>query len=546
MTGVVKKKWAVVYARVSDKKQADRDISIPAQVERAYERSEQLGASVVKTFVDEGLSGTADNRPAFQNAISYCETHEITYLITWSTSRFTRNVFDAAIYKRRLLKAGVVLVYISQSIDSTTDDGWLSERFAEIIDEAHSRRTSADTLRSMIKNAKDGYYNGGNPPFGYVAAKEPENQKKKRLQIIEQEASVVREIFRLRLTGIGGLQIAAQLNNRGLTNRQKAWNKSSITALLRNQAMIGDIVYGRRDKRTGKTRPKNEWIIVKSHQPIIDQETWNAVQSTMDALDYGTGNNRGQNIFTGLLYCHCGSSLQVETATSQNGTRYSYYRCRRAQKKEGCDHARRIPVADLEAYLVDIVLAKALNRDNLLQIINDMNEFAGEWKNRRNRELSSLQKSINALEKSNESIYRTIEAAETAEVDPVLLLKRLDQNNTKINGLISQVDELESMEPPKVRADGQRLSQLAQYLSDIIKNKAERSQVRAFMGGFIEKVLIGDSTVRIEYDPNRLVCNAEPALVHSGVNWLPERYSIRTGLKVVKSTLPQRFARRAA
>jgi len=163
------KKTAVFYGRVSDRKQAIQDVSIPSQIERGKEKALQLNADLVRVFVDEGKSGRSDDRREFQSAIEYCELFNPDYLILWSSSRFVRNRFDAALYKRRLEIAGVKWVYISMDVDHSTDSGKMLDAMLEIMDEHKSRETSRDTVRSMISNAKSGYWNGGNPPFGFVA-----------------------------------------------------------------------------------------------------------------------------------------------------------------------------------------------------------------------------------------------------------------------------------------------------------------------------------------------------------------------------------------
>ena len=160
------KKTAIIYARVSTTRQAEEELPIQGQVEQCINKASALGADVVREFVDEGISGRSDARPAFQDAIAYAETLTPDYFICWSTSRFSRNKLDAALYKLRLGKAGVHIVYVSLNIDRDSDAGWMTEGVLELFDEFSSRQVAADTMRSMVKNARDGYRNGGRPPFG--------------------------------------------------------------------------------------------------------------------------------------------------------------------------------------------------------------------------------------------------------------------------------------------------------------------------------------------------------------------------------------------
>ncbi|HHB12219.1 MAG TPA: recombinase family protein, partial [Chromatiales bacterium] len=211
-------KTAIIYARVSTRRQADEELPLQSQIERCERKAVELGARVIRTFIDGGVSGRADDRPEFQAAIRFCEQHQVDHFITWSTSRFARNVFDSAIYKRRLDKVGARLAYVSCDIDQDTMSGFMMERIMEVFDEAQSRQISEDTQRSMRMNAEAGYWNGGRAPFGYKPVPDQDNPKRKRLCIDESEAEVVREIFDLRSQGSGARAIAQILNEHGTTN----------------------------------------------------------------------------------------------------------------------------------------------------------------------------------------------------------------------------------------------------------------------------------------------------------------------------------------
>lgn len=216
---MTERKTAIIYARVSIIRQAEEELPIEGQVDQCRVKAEALGADVVKVFRDDGKSGRSDVRPAFQDAINYCDIFSPTYLITWSSSRFARNRVDASYYKeRRLKQAGVELVYVSMDVDTSTTGGWLLDGVMELFDELYSRQVSADTLRSMVKNAKAGYWNGGTPVLGYESAPAEDNPKRKRLRIVSHEAETVRRIFSMRLDGHGAKTIAIKMNEKGLLN----------------------------------------------------------------------------------------------------------------------------------------------------------------------------------------------------------------------------------------------------------------------------------------------------------------------------------------
>lgn len=183
---------AVIYARVSTARQADDGLPVASQIERCRDKAAALGAEVVKVFRDDGISGRTTQRPAFQEALDFCDRGGVDYFVCWSTSRFARNRLDAALNKRLLVKMGVKLAYASQDFGES-DDAWLTEAITEIIDEQYSRTIAKDTRRSMAKNAQDGFFNGGRVPFGFRPA--PVGRRK-RLEIDAGESATVSAVFR--------------------------------------------------------------------------------------------------------------------------------------------------------------------------------------------------------------------------------------------------------------------------------------------------------------------------------------------------------------
>jgi hypothetical protein len=135
----------------------------------------------------------------------------------------------------------------------------------------------------MVKNAKDGYFNGGRVPYGYEVYQAPENPKRKRLRPYQPEAEIVRRIFKMRIKGFGGRAIAMLLREEGVKNRDTEWYKYSVSSLLRNDAVRGCVVFGRRARGSSRVKlPREKWIIVQSHEPIIYDDDWDRVQSMMD------------------------------------------------------------------------------------------------------------------------------------------------------------------------------------------------------------------------------------------------------------------------
>jgi site-specific DNA recombinase len=198
---------AGLYLRVSTPRQADHDLSIPDQRRQLEAYCLSRGWEVVAEFVEPGVSGADDRRPAFQDMIDSAMEKPAAFdiIVVHSFSRFFRDQFQFEFYLRKLVKNGVQLVSITQVLG---DDpaGEMMRKIMTLFDEYQSKETAKHTLRAMNENARQGFWNGARPPIGYrvVAAELRGTKTKKKLEIDPIHAETVRRIFRLALNGADG------------------------------------------------------------------------------------------------------------------------------------------------------------------------------------------------------------------------------------------------------------------------------------------------------------------------------------------------------
>jgi site-specific DNA recombinase len=251
---------AALYLRVSTGRQAESDLSIPDQRRQAMAFCEARGWPVVAEFVDAGLSGTTDNRPELQRLLEIATSGgtPIDVVVVHSLSRFMRDAFLQEMHVRRLAKAGVRLVSMTQDVGD-------------------------EPVGVMVRQ---GFWNGAAPPFGYttVAAGQRGARIKKKLAIDPVESETVRLIFRLLMEGDGtsgpmGIKAAVSwLNERGYRTRGGArWGIGPLHGLVTNTVYKGEAVFNRKDSKTRKEKPVSEHIIVAC-DPIIDPARFDALQ----------------------------------------------------------------------------------------------------------------------------------------------------------------------------------------------------------------------------------------------------------------------------
>ena len=300
----------------------------------------------IKFFVDDGYSGTTFTRPAFMEMMELAESGNIGTIIVKDHSRLGRNrLIVGQLLEEDFVRLNIRYIAIMDNID--TDKG-LND-FLPIQDwfnEMHAKNTSKKVKDVMRNKGISGIPLTTNPPFGY---KKDENNKNK--WIIDEPASkVVKRIFSLFIQGLSASQIAKQFIKEGIMNpteyRQSLgmktqnfptevkhyWSSMTINKILDRQEYIGDTINFRYTTRSfkDKTRiniPKEQWKVFKNtHDPIIDEETWNTVQRLRSNKRRPTKTGK-TSIFSGHLFCRdCGAKLYYCTTNNFTPDK-DFYRC---------------------------------------------------------------------------------------------------------------------------------------------------------------------------------------------------------------------------
>lgn len=191
----------LIYLRVSTGRQAETDLSIPDQRRQIESWAKARGHRIVGEFVEAGAIATDDKRLAFQRPIEKaCDgSGSMGAIVVHSFSRFFRESFGFEFYVRQLAKHGVRLLSITQEVDEGDPAQLMMRKVIALFDEYQSHENAKHVLRSMKENARQGFWNGARPPYGYVtvAGEQRGARVKKRLAVDLVEAEVVRVIFRL-------------------------------------------------------------------------------------------------------------------------------------------------------------------------------------------------------------------------------------------------------------------------------------------------------------------------------------------------------------
>ena len=124
-------KTAVIYARYSSERQTEQ--SIEGQLRVCHEFAERNDLKIIDTYIDRAMTGTNDNRAAFQKMLSDSDKPQPWEIVlVYALDRFGRNSIEVAVNKQRLQKNGKILISATQrtsvNIDGTQNlDGIILE-----------------------------------------------------------------------------------------------------------------------------------------------------------------------------------------------------------------------------------------------------------------------------------------------------------------------------------------------------------------------------------------------------------------------------------
>jgi site-specific DNA recombinase len=529
---------AIIYCRVSTSRQADDELPIESQLDSCEKKAADLNLSIDKVFLDEGISASSDQRPAFQDAITYCEVFEIDYFITWSSSRFARNKRDASFYKDRLVNCGTKVIYVSMDIDINTTPGWMLDGMLELMDEYYSRQTSADTKRSMMQNAKQGFWNGGNVPYGYEAVPSPVNPKRKTLQPIDSEADIVNIIFSLKADrGYGARQIVKKLNKSGYTRRGHEWKLNTVADLLKNRTVIGQTVFGKRPR--GKRRvikPEDEWIIIDSHPPLISRDLFDLVQKRLTQETPVYTKENAKHVLTGMITCaECNDKMHIESASGRS-QKYYYYFCRSA-KLSGNHQYKRYRADKIDQSLLSAVNSQIFNPVMISEIIAELRKLKSNWDIESSRQIDSLQDDIDALAAKNQNLTNVLEQLGTDAVNLESIISTIQANTEKINNNKVKIRALNKTDSDSIITDIDP-EVVSGVFNGLLDNADDPSALRQFLKSFIKNVTLGEGCMSVDYEPMQIVSNP----VHISNGWLPGPAAVGTRRIVID--LPETTVRR--
>lgn len=375
--------FGCAYVRVSTAQQAQHDLSIPDQMNQIEDFAVKKTIILAARFIEAGASARSDQRPQFQEMMmrALSKPPEFSFIIVHSMSRLFRDEMYYEMYRRKLEKNGVQIISITQDFGSGPA-GDLTRRFMALTDEINSIENAKHVKRTMLENAKQGFWNGSEAPFGFktVVAELRGQKQKKKLEIDDKEAELVRLIFMLYLNGdgitgpLGTKKVARYLNAHG--HRAPKGGKfyvKFVAEMLSNELYCGRGYYNKMDWKNRIQRPKEEWVPFDV-PAIIDRDTFDKAQHQIRERNPKRTPPRlmaSEVLLTGILKCECGSSMLRHYA---KGGAYAYYRCSGKIRQGACEAGIRHNVSSpvLDEIVMDAVLRELLTPERVRDLVAEV------------------------------------------------------------------------------------------------------------------------------------------------------------------------------
>ena len=380
-------KITALYERLSrddfgkDDDQQRESNSISNQKAMLEEFAARQGFTNIVHFTDDGISGTCFDRPGFLAMMKEVEAGNVEYLCIKDMSRMGRDYLKVGQIMEILRQRGVRLIAINDGVDSARGDDDFTP-FRNIMNEYYARDTSRKIRSTFQSKGKSGKHLTGTVIYGYLW-----NEARDQWLVDPEAAEVVKRIFAMTIDGYGPYQIASKLKEEKVlipsaylarhgegVNKNKAfkdvygWGSSTICNILEKREYLGHTINFKtrkhfKDKKSHYV-PEDEWTIFENtHEPIIDQQTFDLVQKIRgNVRRYPDGWGEAAPL-TGLLYCaDCGGKMYVHR--TNNGKRISQYTCSQYSK---------VPVGKL------CTTQHRINEDVVLSLVSEMLKAIAEY-----------------------------------------------------------------------------------------------------------------------------------------------------------------------
>lgn len=358
------------------------------------------------TYSDEDFTGANTNRPDLKRLLADIEIGMYDAVVVYQLDRLSRDVRDFANIYSMLEQHNVMFISIKENIDTTTPIGKAMMYVTVVFAQMERETIAARVTDNMIGLAKKGYWTGGNPPYGYTRKQIVVNGKK-HVTIVPDPDGVkyttwIFDTFLNNGYSLQGMETA--FKKQGIRTINGAFfSTTQLYAILTmpfcveatpeiydffeakgcNMATSRDkwdgkhgvMVYGRSTTKNNKhqKKPPSEWIVtIGIHEPFISANKWLAVQTRFSQNKFDKTMKYDTPLLKGVLYCSCGSIMNVSRKKKISGGVSSWYYClkRMRQGVDVCPNSHQIKCEFLDEKILQVFQSIITDKNEIYKYIS--------------------------------------------------------------------------------------------------------------------------------------------------------------------------------
>lgn len=498
-TNLVNRMRVAAYCRVSTDSE-DQLNSYKSQVE--YYTDLIKGKSewdLAGIYADEAITGTqVAKREDFQRLINDCMNGDIDMIITKSISRFARNTLDTLKYVRMLKEKNIAVFFEEENINTLTMDGELLLVILSSVAQQEVENISANVKKGLKMKMQRGELIGFQGCLGYDYHSED-----KSISINEEEAEIVRYIFRRYIEGAGGSVIAQELQNLGYKTKRGSttWPETTVIGIIKNEKYKGDILMGKTftvdpisKRRLDNYGEEDQFYIRNHHEPIISEEMFEKAQEILKRRAkprrLNTDGKREKfsrkYAFSCMLECgFCGGTLTRRSWHSGSEYNKLIWQCVTATKKgkKFCQDSKGIAEEIIEkAFVESYRLLCQNNKDVLDEFLARTEEALSS--NNAAKQLAKIEKDISAL------------GGKRAKLVDMRLEETIDKETyeQKYYDLTSQIELLQKERvslQESAETENTMKRRIAEFRKTLEENEVLDTFDRYVFESIVEKVIVG-------------------------------------------------------
>jgi site-specific DNA recombinase len=338
------------------------------------------------------------SRPGFESLLAAVRDGSTQVIIAWALDRLTRNRRDTVQLIEACQEHKIMIALVRGSdMDMSTPSGRMVADILASVARNEIEQKSDRQKRAIQQAAEKGERVSGRRPFGYTAD---------GMELLEPEATAVRDAYAAVLDGASLGEIARRWNEAGLyTPQGHPWRSETAGVCLQKP-------------RNAKLREHHGETFEATWPPLVDRDTWYTVRLIMK--DPKRLSRRGdQRLLTGLALCGiCSGPVHAGGNKGGASAAYPVYRC---ANSTGHFSRKAEPVDD---YVSEIIIAR-LSKPDAAELFTS--QFPDTKKSELIREADRIRTKLDELAALLE--------------DGTLTAKGVRESSERLRAQLSEVDE---------------------------------------------------------------------------------------------------------